>query len=54
MDVWVAPILNRLKGIKTKNDEILFGVNEVKGKLDGLQDVVAKESTSQELLNNIL
>lgn len=54
MDVWVAPILNRLKGIKTKNDEILFGVNEVKGKQDGLQDVVAKESTSQEILKNIL
>lgn len=45
MDVWVAPILNRLKGIKTKNDEILSGVNEVKSKQDGLQDVVAKEST---------
>lgn len=54
MDVWVAPILNRLKGIKTKNDEILSGVNEVKGKQDSLQDVVAKESTSQDILKNIL
>lgn len=53
IDAWVAPILNRLQGIKTKNDEILSGVNEVKGKQDGLQGVVAKESTSQEIAQNI-
>ena len=53
IDAWVAPILNRLQGIKTKNDEILSGVNEVKGKQDGLQGVVTKKSTSQEIAQNI-
>ena len=53
IEAWVAPILNRLKGIKTKNDEILSVVNEVKSKQDSLQDVVAKESSVQELATGV-
>lgn len=41
MDVWVAPILNRLKGIVSKVD----GLKEEVAK----DSTVAKESTNQEI-----
>lgn len=53
MESWVAPILNRLKGIKAKNDEILTGVATLNNTQTILNSIVAKESSIQEVLSKL-